>query len=81
LQPYADAMKQIAAEKNAPVIDLHATSKKLVEELGPEKSAEMANKKGDATHFNEKGARAMADLVIKELPTAVPALKDFLKQP
>ena len=39
----------------------------------------MANKKGDATHFNEKGARAMADLVTKELPTAEPKLKEYLK--
>jgi lysophospholipase L1-like esterase len=39
----------------------------------------MANKAGDATHFNEKGAKAMADLVIKALPAAAPELKDRLK--
>ena len=54
-----------------PVIDLHASSKKLVQQLGPEASAELANKPGDATHFNEKGARAMADLVLRELPAAM----------
>lgn len=81
LQRYADAMKAVAAEKKAPVIDLHASSKKLVEQLGPDASAEMANKKGDLTHFNEKGARAMADLVMRELPTAEPKLKQDLKAP
>jgi lysophospholipase L1-like esterase len=81
LQPYAASMKEVATEKSVAVIDLHASSKKLVEQLGPEASAEMANKTGDATHFNEKGARAMADLVIKELPTAEPKLKAYLKNP
>lgn len=80
LQRYADAMKEVGAEKKVPVIDLHTSSKKLVEQLGPEASAEMANKQGDATHFNEKGARTMADLVMKELPTA-PKLKELLKAP
>jgi lysophospholipase L1-like esterase len=78
LQPYADAMKQVGAEKKVPVIDLHASSRKLVEELGREKSAELANKKGDTTHFNEKGARAMAGLVMKELTTAAQKLKLYL---
>lgn len=41
----------------------------------------MANKKGDATHLNERGARAMADLVMKEVPTAEPKLKNHLKAP
>jgi len=57
LRSYADAMKEVGAERNVPVIDLHASSKNLVEQLGPEKSAEMANKEGDVTHFNDKGAR------------------------
>ena len=81
LQPYADAMKEVAKEKNAPVIDLHASSKELVAKLGPEKSAAMANKKGDNTHFNEQGARAMAELLMKELPAAAPSLKELLVTP
>jgi lysophospholipase L1-like esterase len=81
LQPYANAMKEVAKEKNAPVIDLHASSMQLVTQLGPEKSAKMANKEGDTTHFNEEGARAMADLLMKELPTAAPSLKPLLVTP
>jgi lysophospholipase L1-like esterase len=81
LQPYADAMKEVGTEKKVPVIDLHASSKELIEKLGPTAAAELANKEGDATHFNEKGARAMADLVLKELPTAEPKLKEHLKEP
>jgi hypothetical protein len=63
------------------MIDLHASSKKLVEPLGAAGSEWMANKQGDRTHFGEKGARAMADLVMKELPAAEPKLKELLKAP
>jgi lysophospholipase L1-like esterase len=81
LLPYANAMKEVGQEKRVAVIDLHASSLGLVERLGPEASADMANKKGDVTHFNEKGARAMADLVMQELPVAEPRLKEYLKTP
>ena len=79
LQRYADAMKQVGDEKKAAVIDLHTASRKLLEKIGQAASAEMANKEGDNTHFNEKGAKAMAELVMKELPTAEPNLKGHLK--
>lgn len=81
LGSYANAMKEVGSEKKVPVIDLYTSSKELAEKLGPQESATMANKKGDPTHFNEKGARAMADLVMKELPTAEPKLKEYLKSP
>jgi lysophospholipase L1-like esterase len=81
LIPYVNAMKEVGGEKKVAVIDLYASSLALAERLGPIASAAMANKKGDATHFNEKGARAMADLVMKDLPTAEPRLKQYLKTP
>jgi lysophospholipase L1-like esterase len=81
LIPYANAMKEVGAEKKVAVIDLHTSSLALAEKLGPEASAEMANKPGDSSHFIEKGARAMADLVMKDLPTAEPKLKEYLKAP
>jgi len=63
------------------VIDLHASSAALVEKLGPAASADLANKPGDRTHFNEKGARAMAGLVLQALPAADPKLAALLKSP
>lgn len=80
LQPYADAMKQVGEEKKVPVIDLHASSRALVEPLGAAGSADMANKPGDNTHFGEKGAMTMAELVMKELPSAAPELVIHLKK-
>jgi lysophospholipase L1-like esterase len=79
LQPYVDAMKQVAAEKQVPLIDLHASSMALVEPLGAAGSADMANKPGDNTHFGAKGAQTMAKLVMNELPSAAPELKSHLK--
>ena len=79
LQPYAKAMKQVGAEKKVPVIDLHTSSWALVEPLGFKGSADMASAPGDGTHFNRKGAKAMAELVMKELPAAAPALQSHLK--
>src|ERR1043166_3114388 len=79
LGPYAEAMKEVGAEKKVAVVDLHAASGKLFQQLGDAASAEMANQAGDRTHFNEKGARAMAELVMQELPTGAPPLKKFLR--
>ncbi|MGC3991750.1 MAG: rhamnogalacturonan acetylesterase [Chthoniobacteraceae bacterium] len=78
---YVEAMKAVGDEKKVPVIDLHASSRALMEKLGPTESAKLANKKGDNTHFNEKGARAMADLVMKELLVAEPNLQQYLVAP
>ena len=47
--------------------------------IGPEKAAAHANKPGDNTHINETDARAMAELVLKELPGADKRLGKLLK--
>ena len=80
LLPYAEAMKQVGREQHVAVIDLHATSRELVESLGPEACAELASKPGDSTHFNAKGAAAMARLVMQELPAADPTLAAHLRK-
>jgi lysophospholipase L1-like esterase len=74
-------VREVAAEKKAPLIDLYASSKALAERIGVEASHAMNAKPSDVTHFNEKGARAIAGLVMKELPTAEPSLKPLLKSP
>ena len=78
LGDYARAMKEVGVEKDVPVIDLYASSLALARRLGPAGSAQFANSPGDATHFNEQGARAMADLVMRELPGAAPELAGLL---
>ncbi|MFG0266813.1 MAG: beta-propeller fold lactonase family protein [Rhodopirellula sp. JB055] len=78
LTPWADATETVAAELGVPFLDLHRRSIELHNRLGPEASMEFNFKEGDLTHFNEKGAAVMADLVIQELKSQVPVLKRFL---
>ena len=79
LVAYADAMREVGRDANVATIDLHAGSKALSESLGPAASAGLASRPGDATHFNETGARIIADLVARELPRAAPKLEASLK--
>jgi lysophospholipase L1-like esterase len=79
LLPYSEAMKSVALEKKAALIDLHSASRELYEKLGQNESDKLAAGPTDQTHFNEAGARAMADLVVKGLPEAAPELAKTLK--
>jgi lysophospholipase L1-like esterase len=79
LLPYAEAMRKVAAEDHVPLIDLHKSSGELYRQLGPAGAAELAANDKDQTHFNEKGARAMTELVMKELPELDPRLKRNLR--
>lgn len=80
LLPYADAMKKVALEKKVAVVDLNAASEKLYLKLGPQGSMELANAADDQTHFNEKGAKAMALLVMEQLPEVEKSLKQYLSE-
>jgi lysophospholipase L1-like esterase len=79
LQPYADAMQKVGRDKHVPVIDLHAASFELYRRLGDEGSADLTASSTDRTHFSRKGGRAIAELVAKALPQAVPRLTPYLK--
>jgi lysophospholipase L1-like esterase len=90
LVPYVEVVKQIAAEKRVPLIDLHARSIELYEKLGPEKVKELEPLKApkpddakpaprgqkvyDGTHLNAKGSAVIGRIVAAELKRAVPML-------
>lgn len=84
LTPYVDAMKDLAAEKKVPVLDLHTRSIQLLERIGPQAAQAFDPKdpqdpkKVDKTHLSTAGAEAMAPLVIEDLSEAVPALREYL---
>jgi lysophospholipase L1-like esterase len=80
LTPFADAMKKVAKEKGVPLIDLHQLAFDLFGKLGDSGSADFSPSAGDRTHFSKKGATAVAELVAKAIPEAVPELKDLLKK-
>jgi lysophospholipase L1-like esterase len=75
LKPYADAMKAVAVEKNAPVIDLHTMSGDLYLSLSSAELQALAPappEQNDKTHFGEQGAMTMAELIMSRFPDAVP---------
>jgi exo-poly-alpha-galacturonosidase len=79
LTPYAEAVKELAKEKNVPLVDLHARSKELCEQLGKEKCNEFSptkeNNQIDNTHLNAKGSVMFGQLVVEELIKVAPELK------
>jgi pectinesterase len=81
LVPYVEAMKRVAAEKNVPLLDLHADSVALCEKLGPEQTASFNPVKAgipDTTHLNAPARVVFARLVVVELRKAVPELAPHL---
>ena len=79
LLKYADAMKAVAKQQGVPLVDLNAASVELCNQVGPKASEELANEPTDQTHFNAKGAKEMARLVMKNLPEVEPSLKPYEK--
>lgn len=83
---YADIVRNVAAEKKVLFIDLDEKSKTLLSVMGAEKSKDLylqldpeenpnyPNGISDNTHFNEVGARKMAQIVWKELKQLCPEL-------
>jgi lysophospholipase L1-like esterase len=89
---YVTAVRQVAAEQQAPLLDLNRRSSELLMLLGPDSSKRLfdwipagefeSRPKGlsDDTHFNAYGASRMCDLAIMEIETNVPALAGCLKR-
>ena len=78
-QQYAQLVIDVAKKDNAPLIDLNKKSMELLQQTGIENSKyffnylkpgehpNYPNGKEDDTHFNELGARKMAELVLHEI--------------
>lgn len=76
---YTAAVWETGKQYKTPVIDLDAQSRKLLQQLGPEPSKMLfmyldsmqhphyPYGRKDGTHFNEYGARRMAELVLAEI--------------
>lgn len=76
-EQYAELTREVAAELEVPLIDMTRKSMELVSKLGPEISGMLYNHLepgehpnylngvNDDTHFNELGARKMAELVLQ----------------
>ncbi|MDR1279760.1 MAG: GDSL-type esterase/lipase family protein [Opitutaceae bacterium] len=85
LTPWADAVRAVASETGASLIDLHQDSGELFGQLGEEGSTAFTlnniehpgrTGRGDRTHFTETGARELARLVARRLAAIAPVLID-----
>lgn len=78
LIPYVESVKKLASDLKVPLIDLHASSIKKCESLGPEgcENISPTSKDGgeDRTHLNAEGAKLIAPLVADDLRRVVPEL-------
>jgi len=87
---YLQAVRDVAEEMNVVLIDHNLSSKKLVQDMGPDKSKELfmwvepgtnpaiPNGRQDDTHLRARGARAMARLVVQELAEKIPSLTKMM---
>lgn len=90
---YADLVIALASKLEVPLIDLNASSKTLYQEMGAENSKLLFNQllpnehpnypegKIDNTHFNELGARRIAQLVLADIKKLNLALADRIVKP
>lgn len=74
LTDYANAAEAVAEELRLPFIDLHRASIAHHNRIGREESMSYNFREGDKTHFNQKGAEAITNLILKEIESAVPEL-------
>ncbi|MFA5689816.1 MAG: rhamnogalacturonan acetylesterase [Kiritimatiellales bacterium] len=63
LQVYCDAMKEVAAEKKRPVVDLYALTGEGIQAMGEEKAWVLFDT-GDRSHFSKTGAEWVAKLIM-----------------
>jgi PelA/Pel-15E family pectate lyase len=82
LGAYVDAAKAVAAEKGAPVVDLHAASIALLNRLGPKPGEIFGILKDDGTldrtHLSRDGSTAFGALVADEVRRVMPALGPYV---
>lgn len=79
LTPYVEAMKAVGSETKVPVIDLHAASFALFDQLGEKFCQLYGPSEKDKSHFSTDGARMMARLVAEGLAREVPDLRPHVK--
>ncbi|RZK42734.1 MAG: GntR family transcriptional regulator, partial [Hymenobacter sp.] len=89
---YAELVRAVARDTNTPLIDLDRSSQALLQQFGVEPSKLLFNflapgehpnypdGREDNTHFNELGARRMAELVLADIRALKLGLADHLVQ-
>lgn len=88
---YSVVVREVAAEMEVPLFDLHAKTIVVIEQFGVEKSKELflhyrpgdysqfPEGRADDTHLSPTGAFKVSDLAVEELKRELPELVKFLK--
>ena len=90
---YSDAVREVAAAEQVPLIDLDEKSRALYQQLGadnskllfmhlaPNEHPNYPDGRKDDTHFNELGARKIAQIVLAEIKELKLELADRIVKP
>jgi lysophospholipase L1-like esterase len=90
---YAQITRDVAKEEGVVLFDMDKQTQQLFQQFGAEQSALLflqltpgehpnyPQGKEDNTHFNELGARMVAQLVLKEIRNQLPELSTRISQP
>ena len=85
LAPYVEAVRELAAEKKVPLIDLYSLTLAQAERLGPDGSAEidarLPDGKRDRTHLGPKGRQEIGQMAAREFVKVAPAMRDYVAEP
>jgi lysophospholipase L1-like esterase len=88
---YSVAVRQVAKELQAPLLDIEKQSAVLVKKLGPQLSKKLymwiepieydavKNGRQDDTHLNAFGASRICDMAVRDIRSAVPELGRWLR--
>jgi len=81
LAPYVAVVRELAVEKQAPLIDLYSLTMAQAEKLGPEGCAEIdaldKDGKRDHTHLGPKGRQEIGAMAARELIRLIPSLRPY----
>lgn len=88
LGAYAEAMRRVAEREKVPLVDLHALSLKLLNEVGPSGADRLGKMKPDGkggevmdyTHLGPEGSAVFGAMVAAELSRVVPALAPYIRK-
>lgn len=82
LGDYPEAVRRVAAQRNVPLIDLHAMSAKFYEAFGPEPSVQLFSSPRDGTHHNNYGSYQLAKCIVQALRDShLPLAKHLIDLP
>jgi len=85
LAAYVAVVREVAAEKQAPLIELYSLTLAQAEKLGPDGCADIDGRdkdgKRDHTHLGPKGRQEIGAMAAHELVRLIPALRPYAVDP